>query len=224
MSSKFPNLDAERLTGYGFCRISNTAKMLSRIDKPNWVDLLAHHLHRETTEMERAIRQSPSSMASWEDYYRRTLSESKITVDPEVYMLMPASGHTITGFRPRGIHFCNMDSVNKLNTERIRDAHCEDGINTSGEETKRMKVECENVLIETECIDSIEYGQCFREPDRNDVYMKMETCQVYVTIKKRQMLGVNTSKGVLLATGQIRLFPTEMRVVPVEARVLWKDK
>lgn len=58
---------AERYMAAGYRRISNTYRLVSRIDDPNW------EKHRKIA----TLYQTGSSRASCEDYYRRVISKDK---------------------------------------------------------------------------------------------------------------------------------------------------
>lgn len=86
---------AEELARRGYRRISSKYGLVARVDRPDWIMVLAAHLHRSPAEFY-LVRQTsagdgeqyaidsnhPSPM--WADHYRRTYSRDKFRVDPEV--------------------------------------------------------------------------------------------------------------------------------------------
>lgn len=95
---------AKALTEVGYRRVSNKYCMLARIDRPDWLDVLAAHCGRARADF--YIMEQPDSSklgtapyamsdevgSSWKDFYRRVLSKDVITVSPEVSKLVPPSG------------------------------------------------------------------------------------------------------------------------------------
>ena len=73
--------EAHDLEAQGYRRISNRHCLLSRLDRPDWVDHLPLQLQRSTAEME--------------DFYRRNISKDKITVRTNVSRLVASSSGTV---------------------------------------------------------------------------------------------------------------------------------
>ena len=111
---------ADILITKGYRKTSNKFKIVSRIDKPNWLDLAySYGVGGHDTPRKLAIEDALAlfykgmsvkdlgftgrllkyEAASVEDYYRRCISKDKIEgINPEVFRLVPGSGSSITGF------------------------------------------------------------------------------------------------------------------------------
>lgn len=88
----------ENLVARGYRRTSRRHGMVSRVDRPDWKEVLAKHLIRSVPEMEKMVRRSPGD---WEDYYRRVLSKDTITLNPPSRALsIPSSDHDPVGYVP----------------------------------------------------------------------------------------------------------------------------
>lgn len=90
-------MNARELTLRGYRRVSNRHRMVSRIDRPDWVEVLAKKLHRSPAELYLPDgRISPS----WCDFYRRVHSKDTLVVSQEVYRQIPSSGWDGVGYVP----------------------------------------------------------------------------------------------------------------------------
>lgn len=87
---------AADLIAKGYRRTSNKYRTVSRIDRPDWLNVLAINLHRAPADFYVPGESSPCG--GWCDYYRRVISKDKIEVSPEVYALIPGSGHDPVGY------------------------------------------------------------------------------------------------------------------------------
>lgn len=83
----------------GYRKVSNRFGMLSRIDRPDWIEVLARHLHRSPAELYVPGKPERPS-AHWCDYYRRVLSTDTVTIDPALARHIPNSNHDPVGFVP----------------------------------------------------------------------------------------------------------------------------
>ena len=92
------DLSAEELIRRGYRRISNAYGNISRIDRPDWITLLALHLRRAPSDFYKPGDFVPQG--NWCDYYRSTLSKDVNTVDAERMALIPTSGHAQTAYVP----------------------------------------------------------------------------------------------------------------------------
>lgn len=86
---------AEHLTARGYRRTSRRYGMVSRIDRPDWIAVLADHLHLTVEEAHRRWRLSPQQ---WEDFYRRVLSKDTITIGRIRALQVPPSADAHTGY------------------------------------------------------------------------------------------------------------------------------
>lgn len=85
--------------GAGYRKVSNKFGVLSRIDRPDWVQVLAEHLHRSPAELYVPGRPEHPS-AHWCDYYRRVLSTDTVMIDPAFARYIPNSNNDPVGFVP----------------------------------------------------------------------------------------------------------------------------
>jgi len=77
------DLSVEQLIARGYRRTSNKHRMLSRIDRPDWWEVLTEHLHRIP----------PGPRSQWPDFYRRVLSNDTVIALAYVARQVPTSGH-----------------------------------------------------------------------------------------------------------------------------------
>ena len=92
-------MDAKQLIAAGYCKTSNKYRMVSRIDRPDFVQALAEHLRRAPADF--YVPGEDTVDGGWCDYYRRVLSKDTLTVEPEIFKHIPSSGHNSTGFCPK---------------------------------------------------------------------------------------------------------------------------
>lgn len=79
-------LKAGELTQKGYRKISNKYKLVARIDRDDWMDILARQLNCCRADF---YKLDGSGVAdSWKDHYIRVYSEDRLTVGPEIYKLM----------------------------------------------------------------------------------------------------------------------------------------
>lgn len=72
-----------QLKALGYCRTSWTGRIVARIDRPDWYDVMGlGHLHGTVAE----------------DHYRRCYSKDVLTVSKHLIAQMPPSRHTLTGY------------------------------------------------------------------------------------------------------------------------------
>lgn len=89
--------EAQRLIGMGYRRTSNKYLMVSRIDRPDWVTVLAQHLKRSPAELYEIG--APSPAARWCGFYRSVLSKDSLEgIAPEVHALIPHSAFDDVGY------------------------------------------------------------------------------------------------------------------------------
>lgn len=86
----------DELIARGYRRTSRRHGMVSRIDRPDWIDILAEHLIQPRVELMKRIRGFPGM---WEDYYRRVLSKDTITLNPaQLALKVPTSDRDPVGY------------------------------------------------------------------------------------------------------------------------------
>lgn len=89
---------ARVLAAQGYRRISNAHGMVARIDRPDWVDVLAKALHRAPADFYVPGESEPAG--NWRDHYRRCYSKDEQKLDRVVAKLVPTSGHDNVGYVP----------------------------------------------------------------------------------------------------------------------------
>ena len=77
---------AGELNRMGYRRISNRYKLVARIDKDDWLDILAKQLNCCRADFYKLDGSGISN--TWKDHYIRVYSEDKLTVSQEVYSKM----------------------------------------------------------------------------------------------------------------------------------------
>lgn len=70
----------------GYRRVSNKHKLVARIDRKDWLDVLAKEMHCSRADFYNLNGSGISD--SWRDHYVRVYSKDQITVSPEIYKLM----------------------------------------------------------------------------------------------------------------------------------------
>ncbi len=87
------------LAARGYRRISNKHGMLARIDRPDWVDVLAVKLRRAPADFYVPGEALPA--ANWADFYRRMCSGDVVFVEPAgLARLVPTSDWDPVGYIP----------------------------------------------------------------------------------------------------------------------------
>ena len=90
-----PACKASRLITKGYRKTSNKYCLASRIDRADWIEVLANQMNRAVADY---FDPQGNLSAQWADYYRRCLSEDTIRVDQEVLKFIPSSNDDNTGF------------------------------------------------------------------------------------------------------------------------------
>lgn len=88
--------DITTLIAQGYRRTSNKYGMVSRIDRADWVQVLARELQRAPADFYVPGEPEPSGM--WCDYYRRCLSRDTLTLPQEVARQVPTSSYDPIGY------------------------------------------------------------------------------------------------------------------------------
>lgn len=88
---------AAELIAKGYRRTSNKYRMVSRIDRADWLTVLAVHCRRAPADFYEIGAENPSG--NWCGFYRRVLSKDTIEgLDPEVFKEIPSSDWDDCGF------------------------------------------------------------------------------------------------------------------------------
>lgn len=86
-------LSAEKLTQMGYRRVSNAYGLVARIDRSDWLDVLANSLPGRCIA-DFLVRNGPDAgkpSPRWEDHYRRVYSKDVHTVSAEDITRIPPS-------------------------------------------------------------------------------------------------------------------------------------
>lgn len=88
--------EAQRLMALGYRRTSWGHRLVSRIDRPDWLMVLAKELRRAPADF--YVPGEPQPAGSWCDHYRRVCSKDNITVSKGVIGLVDGSGFDPIGY------------------------------------------------------------------------------------------------------------------------------
>jgi hypothetical protein len=89
-------VEATRLIVHGYRRTSWKHRQVSRIDRPDWVTVLARSLRRAPADFYVPGEDTPAG--NWADHYRRVHSRDHLTVSAAVVALVPASTWDNVGY------------------------------------------------------------------------------------------------------------------------------
>lgn len=89
----------EQLIAMGYRRTSHKHCMVSRVDRPDFVQVLARHLRRAPADF--YVPGSEKVDGGWCSYYRRVLTKDTLTVSPADIKRFPSSDHDATGYMPK---------------------------------------------------------------------------------------------------------------------------
>lgn len=93
------DLSAEELTARGYRRTSNAHGLISRIDREDWLEVLAQKMRRAPADF--IVRDGGGRVSGlWCDFYRRCYSADTHTVDAQRIVKIPSSGHDQVGYVP----------------------------------------------------------------------------------------------------------------------------
>ena len=81
-----------QLIARGYRRTSRRHGMISRIDRPDWLEFLAKELRADIAQLKKA------PAGQWEDHYRRCYSKDVITVPHTVALSVPGSSGDAAGY------------------------------------------------------------------------------------------------------------------------------
>jgi len=88
-------LSAQELIDRGYRMVSNSGRMVARIDREDWVGSMARRMRVNPRDFY-DHRGFPSSQ--WCDYYRRMFSRDVLIVNEEILSKIPTSGHDPVGY------------------------------------------------------------------------------------------------------------------------------
>lgn len=94
-------MTGEEATARGYRRVSNTYRTVARIDRADWLTVLAVHLMRAPADF--IVRAGPDRgevAPGWADHYRRCFSRDVITLPRKEFSKVPGSGWDPTGYVP----------------------------------------------------------------------------------------------------------------------------
>lgn len=91
---------ASQLINWGYRRISNTHQMVSRIDRPDWFMYMATK-HAPWDPTGEGVQWAAGLGMYAKDYYRRCLSKDKLELPHHIFTLIPASGSSDAGYKPK---------------------------------------------------------------------------------------------------------------------------
>lgn len=90
------DLSPEQLIAMGYRKVSNAYCHVSRIDREDWMTVLAKQLRCAVADFYNLDGSGVSG--SWCDYYRRTHSKDVLTVSPSIIGKIPSSSFDPVGF------------------------------------------------------------------------------------------------------------------------------
>jgi hypothetical protein len=89
----------EQAAAQGYRRVSNKHMRVTRIDRPDWVRILAEHTRRSEAQFYRPGSLHPEG--AWADFYRRVLSKDWFEFsDRNEFSKVPGSDFDDTGYVP----------------------------------------------------------------------------------------------------------------------------
>jgi hypothetical protein len=88
-----PTNTNEELIAAGYRRTSNRHRLISRIDREDWIAVLARHANRTRASVEETL-----DNGGWQDFYRRVLSQDTIELDNARVRGIPTSGGDPVGY------------------------------------------------------------------------------------------------------------------------------
>lgn len=83
----------------GYRRVSNKYGTVARVDRPDWLEVLAESMGRCVADF--YIRGKVNELGhGWADHYRRCYSKDTIDLPPAIAKLVPGSGSDPVGYAP----------------------------------------------------------------------------------------------------------------------------
>jgi len=101
MNPKPSSLDADALMSRGYRRVSNACRLVARIDRPDWVEVMANQMRRAPADF--YVKETGEVSSNWADHYRRLYSKDVLYVAPEVAKEVLGSGYDSVGYVVDGV-------------------------------------------------------------------------------------------------------------------------
>lgn len=89
-----------RLRNAGYVGVSNRHLLIARIDREDWLIVMATALRRAPADFYVPGAKEPAH--NWADHYRRCFSGDKMPVTADIYRLMPRAHDGPCVFLPKG--------------------------------------------------------------------------------------------------------------------------
>lgn len=89
-------MTGEEATARGYRRVSNRYRWVARVDRPDFVQVLAKHLRHPVSFF--LTNSEKNVQAQWCDHYRRVYSCDVVILREREYEKVPASGHDPVGY------------------------------------------------------------------------------------------------------------------------------
>lgn len=105
---------ANTLMRMGYRRTSNSARMVSRIDRSDWKEYMAKK--HSPWNIEQGMEWVEALGVGAPDYYRRVYGEDKVILNPSLYKLIKGSNHDPIGY----IDLKTVDFILKQRKEKTR--------------------------------------------------------------------------------------------------------
>ena len=86
----------QELISQGYRRTSRAFGIVSRIDRKDWVEVLARRFMCNVADMD-------LTTGSDQDFYRRVCSKDKLQLDPKLALKIPPSSHDPIGYIPKDL-------------------------------------------------------------------------------------------------------------------------
>jgi hypothetical protein len=99
MWTEMPDLKAEDAVAQGYRRISNKHRLVARIDRADWLEVLATEMRRAPADfIIRSGAKKGEVDPGWNDHYRRCLSKDVVKMSPAEALKVPTSGFDEVGY------------------------------------------------------------------------------------------------------------------------------
>lgn len=92
----------EVLVAQGYRCVSRAYCMVARIDRPDWLEVMAKRVGCAVADFYRKDGGGVSAM--WADTYRREHSKDVLTVHPDIVRMIPTSGWDPVGYIPKAVN------------------------------------------------------------------------------------------------------------------------
>lgn len=110
-------MTAEELIARGYRRTSNAYALVTRIDRPDWLNFMAKKMRcSEGRFLQLSETAPPQVDGRWASHYRGVYSEDEHTVDSERLRKIPSSGHDPVGY----IHPITLQDLSLMTTYKTQ--------------------------------------------------------------------------------------------------------